>query len=166
MQSHQRNKHTRPLITPNAVINSPVDDVPPPAPVEERDIADEMVLVDESILGEEAIVSHMEEVQESRRELEEGELSDTDYEDAECSMASDTYDEVLDVGPNVSRNVDRLLISVRQEQQQQSRASSSQDIRQQAALQRRQPAIQMHRAENEPQGRIQPGQINHGVDNE
>ena len=135
--------------TPNAVINSSDDDAPPPAPVEEREIADETILVGESIVMEEAIVSHREEEPESRRELEEGELSDTDNEDADYSMVSDTYNEVLDVGHNVSRRVSGFLSSVRQEQQQQSRASSLQDVRQQATLQRVQPATQMHRVGNE-----------------
>ena len=119
--------------------------------MEEQDIVDETVSVDESIIVEEATVSHREEEPESRRELEEGELSESDDENVDYSMVSDTYDEVLDVGHNVSRNVGRFLSSVRQEQQQQSRA-----------LQREQPATQMHRVENERQGRYQPGRTNHG----
>ena len=153
---------------PNAVINSS-DDVVPQALVEERVIADETVLLEESVVVEEATVTRREVVPGNRHELEEGECSDTDSEDADYSMVSDTYDETLDLGHNVPNNIDGLLSSVRQGQQQQSRASSSQGARQLMARPRVQPATQTRspllRTENEPQGRNQPGQSNHGVDN-
>ena len=128
-----------------------------------------MSSLEESVVVQEIVITHREEVSESRHELEEGECSESDSEEANYSIVSDDYNETLDLGHSVSNSIGGFISSARQEQQQQPRASYSQAARQQSGLSRVQPATRtcspLHRAGSETRGRSQLGQYNHGVDN-
>merc|ERR1711874_844032 len=72
--------------------------------------------------GEEVTVTWGVEIPGSGSELEEGEGSDSDSEDPNYSIISDTYNETLDIGNRAPMTIAQLISSTRHEHQQ-SRAS-------------------------------------------
>ena len=111
--------------------------------------------------GEEVTVTHRVEMPGSGSELEEGECSDSDSEDPNYSIISDTYNETLDIGNRAPITLAQLISSTRHEQHQQSRASE---------LSRTRPATRapspLPRVRNEQPDRNPPGQNNYRGGNE
>ena len=106
---------------------------------EESDVVEDVEVV---------TVIHREEMIGSGPELEEGECSDSESENPNYSIVSDTYNETLDTGNRAPITIAEFVSSAREEQQQHSRASG---------LSRSRPATWAHsplpRVGNEPSGR-------------